>query len=328
MAQVHAASIPLVDLLPSPTNVRRRLTDIAELAQNIRAHGILQPLVAVPAPNGKFRIIAGHRRRAAAEKVGLRSVPCMVRTAGRSEDTALMISENFQRVDLDPIDLARAVGDLLERHSLAEVARMLGMSTATVRARAALLDLPEEAQNMVSERTLSLGDAVALVKQMRTAPKATARAGAQPGSRRSVGHFDSKHRLAEHVQAACTHADTDRRLLGPGCGPCWEEVIRADARGALDNVVVLPTPAPAPPPYDEAVVQRIVSRDAEGLRTARGDRIEAVRRLAAQGLSDAQISDHIGQTSRTVLRMRNEFGIAAAIARVGGSGEDSQAAYG
>lgn len=311
MTRTTAAFIDLDDLLPSPTNIRSRLNKIDELAASVRQHGILQNLLVVPAANGKYRIVCGHRRRAAAEKVGLTGAPCNIRHENRSNETALMVCENAQREDLDPVDFAKALSDLRKDYTLAEVASMTGFSQATIRARLALLDLPPEVQDMVSDHQITLGDAAGLVAELKTKGSGSARIG---GTRKTVPHFDTTHRLADHVAARCTHRDSQRRILGPGCGQCWEDTIRADAVGSLDNVTPMPyVPAKPEHPWDDAAVERAISGDPAGLRLGVGEREEIVRRLVKQGFSDSRIAEKAMTTSKTVERIRGRLNIAPAI---------------
>ncbi|WP_162242294.1 ParB/RepB/Spo0J family partition protein [Nocardioides sp. Leaf285] len=316
MSRTTAAVIALDDLLASPHNVRPRLTNLGPLAASIRSVGVLQTLLVVPAPRGKFRIIEGHRRRAASVMAGKTHVPCMVRHENATDEIGLMAIANLQREGLDPIDVARAFSDLRERHTVAQIAAMTGFSAATINARIGLLLLPPEAQEMVSDQRLSLGDAAQMVQSLKKTGSGKARIGA---GRRSVSHFKETHRLAGHVKARCTHRDSDRRLMGPGCGQCWEETIRADALGHLDNVSVLqpPTVRTAPRPegreVDQALVERVVNGGPETASLGIGERQEAVRMLAARGLSDPQIATKINASARTVLRIRQRLDIAPAI---------------
>lgn len=337
-----ARAIALTDLAPSPANVRARLGDLQTLAESIRTHGILQPLLVAPHPTkaGTFRIIAGHRRRAAAALAGETSLPCVIidtaRGATAVDERALMLVENLQRQSLSPMEAARAFAALAERHPISEVARLTGFSAATVRSRIALLDLPTDAHALIADGTLTLADAADLVKQMRQQADAARRAAA-PGAVRSAGcdeagltlvedhtgssttgvavgrrarqcGFDLSHRLAGHVRQACTHHDLARRILGPGCAECWEAMIRADALGTLPAL----HPQAHRDPYDEQAVARLVDGDKPAHVTP-ADRVEAVRRLAADGLSDATIGRRLKIDGRSVQRLRASYAIPAGI---------------
>ena len=167
MTRTTAQMIAINDILPSPRNIRTRLTNLEPLAASIRSVGVLQTCLVRPAPGGKFHLVEGHRRRAAALKAGKTHLPCMVRHEDQADEVALMTVANLQRENLDPIDAARAFSNLLERFTLTEVVAMTGFSAATIRARIGLLLLPDEAQDMVSEGTLTLGAAADLVKSVK-----------------------------------------------------------------------------------------------------------------------------------------------------------------
>ncbi|GAB2734374.1 ParB/RepB/Spo0J family partition protein [Nocardioides pakistanensis] len=310
-SRTHAQMIPLERLLPSPKNVRSRLNDIEGLAISMREHGVLQSLLVVPAGDD-YRIVAGHRRRAAAEKAGLKALPCFVRTNNRASETSMMLVENLQRTDLDPIDAAKGLVELREQHSLPEVARMTGLSQATIRARIGLLDLPPEAQRMLSARQMSLGDAVALSKQVRRSGTGSTRVGPR---RQTTCAFGAKHRLADYVRSRCTHADSNRRMLGPGCAECWEATICDDALGQLGDATPVGSLAKSTTrhEHDEAAVQRALDGDLGGITLTVGDREECVRRLVKEGLSDSQIAARIKSTPRTVDRIRRRLSIPAAV---------------
>lgn len=311
--------IAIADIEPSPHNIRSRLTNLEPLAASIVSVGVLTTCLVVPsrmaAGKQKYRLIEGHRRRAAALIAGKTHLPCMIRQNNKVDETGLMAVANLQRENLDPIDAARAFSDLLERHTMADVVGMTGFSAATIRARVGLLTLPDEAQEMISDGYLSLGDAADLVKSVKEHGSGSARIGVEPGTkRRSKGsHFTTQHPLADHVQARCTHRETNRQLRGPGCEQCWEATIRADALGDLDNVTVLNLAA-APKPFDASAVERAISGDHAGLSLGTGEREEIVRRLVQRKMSDAEIARFAMTTSRTVLRTRNRLGIEPGVA--------------
>ena len=109
--------IPVEKLRPSTFQPRRHFPDdeLEALAQSIRERGVLQPLLARPAPDGEgFELIAGERRWRAAQRVGLDSLPVVVRDAPDAELMELALIENLQREDLNPIDEARAYQRLMK----------------------------------------------------------------------------------------------------------------------------------------------------------------------------------------------------------------------
>jgi ParB family chromosome partitioning protein len=137
--------IPLSALAPS-RNLRLQLGDLRELGESIREHGVLQPIRARPTGDGRFQIIAGHRRAAAARLVGLQSIPAVI---VQESDTGVAIQnvvENLQRENLSPLEIVRGVRELHDSFGLTlpEVARALSKSVQRVRTyfRAGLL--PDE----------------------------------------------------------------------------------------------------------------------------------------------------------------------------------------
>ena len=317
-----AAMIRLDDLIPSKGNVRSRLGDLTGMAASIREVGILQALLVRPHPSqpGKYLIVAGHRRHAAARLAGRPAVPCLIRSDNLADETSLMLVENGQRQDLDPVDMARAFAALAKKHPLSTVARMTGFSTATVRARIGLLDLPQEAQEMVSTGDLTLTDAADLVSQIAALKKPNKnRTGAKPTGvtvnrhrAKAAIHFDKSHRLAAHAEARCTHQDLNRRAYGPACGPCWEAVIRDDALGTLAPLTG-PNLTAVPNDFDAALVERIVngSHHDRTCRLTPGDTEEIVRRLHRRGYSDQRIAAQAGVSDQTVYRTRKRLGLSA-----------------
>ena len=135
-----------------------------ELAQSIKANGIIQPIVA--RRNGeRFQIIAGERRWRAAQMAGLRRIPCVIKEVAEENVLELSLIENIQREELNPIEEANAYKRLLERLNTTqeEVARRVGKDRSSIANSLRLLKLPEELQKMVEEDKLSMGHARALL---------------------------------------------------------------------------------------------------------------------------------------------------------------------
>lgn len=230
------AALPVTQVHPSPENPRDRLDDIAELAQSIRENGLIQPLVVqrIPGEDG-YRIVAGHRRHAAVQKLGWAKVPCIVRRDMLPDEELLaMLVENGQRANLDPIEEARAMQRLLDGGlSAGEVARKVGRSVATVNGRLLLLQLPTTEQEEVRAGHYTLTHATNLVRDVRRADRErqnpVARPVGRPKGATTRPHFGPTHPLAAQVRARCDHRGTPK-VNGVGCGPCWETVIRDDAQ--------------------------------------------------------------------------------------------------
>lgn len=153
----------LVDQIdPHPNNPRRDLGDLTELADSIRAHGVLQPLVVVPHDH-RYRVVIGHRRLAAASMAGLTEVPTVEQLLTEREQVQLMLVENVQRDDLTAIEEAAGYQQLLDMGlKVTMIAKQTGRARKTIDARLQLLGLPDVAQERVHARQLSLEDAAAM----------------------------------------------------------------------------------------------------------------------------------------------------------------------
>ncbi len=125
----------------------------AQLVESVRRHGILQPLLVAPAGEGEaFRVVAGHRRLAAAAAVGLMEVPAIVREPEAGEAEALAVVENLQREDLNPIDEARGLDRAMRARGLnqGQIAEELSISPKRVSERLGLLRLPDAVQARIA----------------------------------------------------------------------------------------------------------------------------------------------------------------------------------
>ena len=149
-------------LQPRTEFVAERLT---ELAESIRANGILQPIVVSPRPAGGFTILAGERRFRAAKLAGLARVPIVVReTPSDRERLELALVENIQREDLNPMDAASAYGRLREEFRLSQeqIAEKVGKDRSTVANMLRILKLSSGVREMVRSGALTAGHAKAL----------------------------------------------------------------------------------------------------------------------------------------------------------------------
>lgn len=155
------------DIKPNPRQPRQTLDEekIAELAQSIKEHGVVQPILVRPVDDGKYEIIAGERRWRACCRLGMEYIPAIVRECGELEASALSLIENVQREDLNPIEEAKAYRQLLEGFGLTqeEVSRVVGKSRAYVANAVRLLALPPEVQDLLAEGKLSAGHGRALL---------------------------------------------------------------------------------------------------------------------------------------------------------------------
>lgn len=149
--------IPLDHLIVSALNARKDLhagqedSGIEELASSIRQQGLLSPLIVRPAADGRYEVLVGQRRLMACRKIGLDPVQCLVRDdLGDTDAVALSLVENVHRADMHPLDKARALKALYDRHqSYERVARETAWSAPTIRKYIQLLALPGELQQRI-----------------------------------------------------------------------------------------------------------------------------------------------------------------------------------
>jgi ParB/RepB/Spo0J family partition protein len=147
-------NIALDRLAVSTLNARKDLqagqedSGIEELASSIRQQGLLSPPIVRPLPDGGYEVLVGQRRLLACRKLGLDPVPCLVRDdLGDTDAVALSLVENVHRADMHPLDKARALKALHDRHgSYERVARETAWSASTIRKYIQLLTLPDELQ--------------------------------------------------------------------------------------------------------------------------------------------------------------------------------------
>lgn len=137
---------------------------LKELAHSIKQHGIIQPLV-VKEVNGRYQIVAGERRFRASKLAGLKKVPVVVKDFTEREMSEIAIIENLQREDLNPIESARAIQNLIDEYNLTQetVADRIGKSRSAVTNTLRLLTLPEEIITFVEQSKLSAGHARTLL---------------------------------------------------------------------------------------------------------------------------------------------------------------------
>lgn len=162
-----AQDIPLSQISANTCQPRKRFDDgsLEELAQSIREHGVIQPLIVRPTTAGRYEIIAGERRFRAAQLAGLRSVPVVVRNANAQTTLELAIIENVQRVDISPIEAANAYAVLSKEFGLTqeEIASRVGKSRTAVTNLLRLLKLPNDVLEAIDDGRISEGHGRALL---------------------------------------------------------------------------------------------------------------------------------------------------------------------
>lgn len=159
--------LPLHKIEPNPDQPRRDFDpeELEELAESIRTHGVIQPLTVREMANGYYQIIAGERRWQASKAAGLKKVPVRIKEVDDDQALELALIENIQRSDLNPIEEAYGYRRLMERRSMtqAEVAQAVSKGRSTVANALRLLDLPEEAQQLLFEEKITAGHARAIL---------------------------------------------------------------------------------------------------------------------------------------------------------------------
>ena len=141
--------------------------ELNELAESIRSHGVLQPLLVRSHPDyqGKYQLIAGERRLRAASKVSQETVPCICLKAEEAQVTEIALVENLQRSDLSPLEEARAYKHLSKRFSMTQeqIAARVGKSRESIANSLRLLNLPSNVLSSLESGELSVGHAKALL---------------------------------------------------------------------------------------------------------------------------------------------------------------------
>ena len=212
--------IPVGDIDPNTEQPRRSFPEEAmtQLSASVKEQGILQPLLVVEQPGGRYRIVAGERRWRAARQAGLATVPCMVRDMDMIRQMEVSLIENLQREDLNPMEEAAAIRALMQQcgYTQETVAARLSKSRPVIANLLRLLTLPKEVAQMVREGQLSAGHARVLAGLDREEDKvALARETLAKGySVRQLEQLAALRREAEsHGQAA--HKVKNARPLPP-----------------------------------------------------------------------------------------------------------------
>lgn len=166
-ADAGPRSLPIDLVQRNPSQPRKHFdeSDLTELAGSIKTHGVLQPILVRPIPDGKYEIVAGERRWRAAQRAGLHSIPAVIRDLNEVEVLEIGIVENVQRTDLNPIEEAQGFQALIDRfgRTQEDIAEAVGKSRPHIANMLRLLKLPEDIQEMVRDGRLSSGHARAIL---------------------------------------------------------------------------------------------------------------------------------------------------------------------
>jgi ParB family chromosome partitioning protein len=159
--------LPVSLIKPNPSQPRTNFNEeaLAALAASIEASGVIQPLLVRPLPDGSYELVAGERRWRAAQQAGVDKVPAVVRDQAEAERLQAALIENMVREDLNPVEEAKACAALVEELGLTkeELAKRVGRSRPAVSNLIRLLELPDEALQMLEAGDLSEGHGKALL---------------------------------------------------------------------------------------------------------------------------------------------------------------------
>lgn len=156
-------TLPLREVEPDPGQPRKTFDDetLAELSASIAEHGLLQPIAVRPKPSGGYLIVAGERRWRASRMAGLTEVPVIVKDVTDEQAMELALVENLQREDLDPVEEAAGIRELMTRCNLTQeqAARKLGKSRSALANSLRLLSLPETVLELLKSGFITIGHA-------------------------------------------------------------------------------------------------------------------------------------------------------------------------
>lgn len=167
IASTSAVKLKIMNIEPNRDQPRKIFDEdaLAELADSIAKHGVIQPLLVRPMPDGSYQLVAGERRWRASRMAGLTEVPVVIKELSDDEAMALALIENLQREDLNAIEEAQGIKALMDTLSLTqdEAAERVGKSRPAVANALRLLKLPDSVIALVSDGKLSPGHARALL---------------------------------------------------------------------------------------------------------------------------------------------------------------------
>jgi ParB family chromosome partitioning protein len=242
-SQDELARLPVDTLRPGKYQPRTRMDEasLAELADSIRARGVIQPIVVRPVGEGRYEILAGERRWRAARLAGEAEVPALIREVPDEAALGIGLIENIQREDLNPIEEGNGLKRLIDEFKLTheDVARAVGRSRAAVTNMLRLLELAPPVQDMLQEGRIDMGHARALLALSRARQVETAELIAAKGL--SVRETERLVQQAASVpkRKAAGGLDADgRRLQEELCESLGATVKLKTRRGGRGSVVI------------------------------------------------------------------------------------------
>ena len=211
-AEPGLREVPVGVIVPNPKQPRKRFNpeSISALAESLRDAGVIQPLIVHPLPDGRYELIAGERRWRAAQEAGLETVPVIVRDEEEKQRLQTALIENVAREQLNPVDEARACAMLIDDLGVTkeELGRRLGRSRAALSNLIRILDLPDEALELIERGELSEGHGRAIliakgVEERRRLAREAARQGW------SVRETEARARLAAEGKSSRPRPELD-----------------------------------------------------------------------------------------------------------------------
>ena len=159
--------VKLLDIEPNREQPRKQFDEeaLSELSDSIAQHGVLQPLLVRPMPDGGYQLVAGERRWRASRMAGLTEVPVVIRDLTDAQVAELALVENLQRENLNPLEEANGYKELSDKfgYTQEKISEIVGKSRPSIANALRLLNLPEDVQEMVSTGSLSMGHARAIL---------------------------------------------------------------------------------------------------------------------------------------------------------------------
>ncbi len=156
-------TLPIEEIVPNRDQPRKQFDEeaLADLSASIAQHGVLQPLLVRPMPDGSYQLVAGERRWRASRMAGLTEVPVIIREMAEQEAAELALIENLQREDLNPMEEAIGYRTLMENYGMTQeqAAQVVNKSRPAVANALRLLHLPQAVADMVADGSLSAGHA-------------------------------------------------------------------------------------------------------------------------------------------------------------------------
>ena len=159
-------TVRITDVEPNKKQPRKKFNEeeIQKLAESIRDHGLIQPIVVRMIEDERYQIVAGERRWRACKMAGIDEIPIIVRELSDEDTAKIALIENVQRADLNPIEEASAYKQLMDEFGMTQeaIAKMVGKSRPVIANSVRLLELPEEVRSMLEEEEITIGHAKAL----------------------------------------------------------------------------------------------------------------------------------------------------------------------